>query len=635
VLLETDFPTQCDATPSLLIREPDQWVLVNKFCFFSGGPINTEEDVYYQADFDGNPIYMLAFLSPSLTPEELYKLTESGPNNEPGLKTVAEVQDVESVYDLTERDFDDLKLYHLGPCRALPQYILQPSAWVKVLPPHFLAARQQAMLRAQDYESRFESVAPPPGPESPQIPIQNVGGDILPADPAEPPEQQMAMGPPEGADFEELDAANPTAPGTELQREVEEEGAFHNTQPTENGLAHDVVSPSGDVDGPVITSFTNSSGMDPPEDEPPSLKKESMAENRAGDPEPAQLAEQNASFSHGFFTVQQPLQVATQSHMIGPDGFPDQYVSPESLSQGFQEYFQDDAPDNEQYFQGMHGSNTPEQYFQEAPGSPDNDQYFENQQQFEDENYFRQGPRSPESGEYFTVGVSTAPRDPDVSDMPESPFAPSDPNDEEFYAPEEKKCGIEKEEVDSQLDNSADVIKRDGEKFFIDTAYKTRHLYEDAPGSLPFSPGEASANSGFDSHSHQSPALRGAHEILKRNRRRRLEEMSSPQTSLQSPSHFAGGHPDPAFSEASVDTWEESGSEVTGSAISGSSAWTDNSGPPADRTSRRALILQMARARMKNNKESPTKQSMMAAGTGEEDGSKTVSTDFDLTGDLD
>ncbi len=167
VLLETDFPNQCDAAPGVLITDPTQWVLVNKFCFFSGGPINTEEDVYYQADFDGNPIYMLAFLSPSLTPEELYKLTEIGPENEPGLKSVADVQEVESVYDLTERDFDDLKLYHLGPCRALPQYILQPSAWTKVLPPHFLAARHQAMLRAQDYNNGFEE-------QSPQQPIYDL-----------------------------------------------------------------------------------------------------------------------------------------------------------------------------------------------------------------------------------------------------------------------------------------------------------------------------------------------------------------------------------------------------------------------------------------------------------------------------
>jgi hypothetical protein len=60
---------------------------------------------------------MLAFLSPSLTPNELYKLGMSG--GEPGLKSVAAVEEVESVYDLTDRDFDDLKLYHLGPCRAL------------------------------------------------------------------------------------------------------------------------------------------------------------------------------------------------------------------------------------------------------------------------------------------------------------------------------------------------------------------------------------------------------------------------------------------------------------------------------------------------------------------------------------
>jgi hypothetical protein len=117
VLLETDYPTTCDVAPEVLITDPSQWTLVDKFCFFSGGPINTEEDVYYQADFDGNPIYMLAFLSPSLTPNELYKLGMQG--GEPGLKSVAAVEEVESVYDLTERDFDDLKLYHLGPCRAL------------------------------------------------------------------------------------------------------------------------------------------------------------------------------------------------------------------------------------------------------------------------------------------------------------------------------------------------------------------------------------------------------------------------------------------------------------------------------------------------------------------------------------
>jgi hypothetical protein len=118
-LLETDYPSACDAAPGILIHAPEEWTLVDKFCFFSGGPINTDEDVFYQADFDGNPIYMLAFLSPSLTPAELYKLESSTSGGELGLKSVAAVEEVESVYDLTERDFDDLKLYHLGPCRAL------------------------------------------------------------------------------------------------------------------------------------------------------------------------------------------------------------------------------------------------------------------------------------------------------------------------------------------------------------------------------------------------------------------------------------------------------------------------------------------------------------------------------------
>mmetsp|Transcript_32634 Transcript_32634/g.79146 ORF Transcript_32634/g.79146 Transcript_32634/m.79146 type:complete len:748 (+) Transcript_32634:349-2592(+) len=151
VLLETDFPNQCDAAPQTLVEDPNAWTLVDKFCFFSGGPINTEEDVYYQADFDGNPIFMLAFLSPSLTPEELYKINST--SEETGLKTMKAIEEVESIYDLTERDFDDLKLYHLGPCRALPQYILQPTAWTKVLPPHFNAARNVAIARAQQWQA--------------------------------------------------------------------------------------------------------------------------------------------------------------------------------------------------------------------------------------------------------------------------------------------------------------------------------------------------------------------------------------------------------------------------------------------------------------------------------------------------
>lgn len=162
-VLQTDFPITCEKAPTFLMEEPSEWTLVNKFCFFSGGPINVEEDVYYRVELGGTEIYMLAFLSPSLSPEELYRLNESGggmtgDGSEAGpLRTVAEVEEVESVYDLTERDFDDLKLYHLGPCRALPLYLLHPHSWTKVLPPHFLLARDEALRIAQDFESRYPS----------------------------------------------------------------------------------------------------------------------------------------------------------------------------------------------------------------------------------------------------------------------------------------------------------------------------------------------------------------------------------------------------------------------------------------------------------------------------------------------
>mmetsp|Transcript_18262 Transcript_18262/g.41661 ORF Transcript_18262/g.41661 Transcript_18262/m.41661 type:complete len:779 (-) Transcript_18262:95-2431(-) len=166
VLLETDYAQACEAAPPELLSDPTRWCLVDRFCFFSGGPINPEEDVYYEADLNVNAIYMLAFLSPSLTAEELYRLKDDEPlenraggeaAGSHGLNTTAAVAEVERVYDLTERDFDDLKLYHLGPCRALPPYLLKPQSWKKVLSPAFLAARQKAIDRALKIEAMNDS----------------------------------------------------------------------------------------------------------------------------------------------------------------------------------------------------------------------------------------------------------------------------------------------------------------------------------------------------------------------------------------------------------------------------------------------------------------------------------------------
>lgn len=91
-------------------------------------------------------------------------------------------------------------------------------------------------------------------------------------------------------------------------------------------------------------------------------------------------------------------------------------------------------------------------------------------------------------------------------------------------------------------------------------------------------------------------------------------------------------------------TWE-SGSELTASVISGSSAWADSSNQ--DRSSRRALILQMAKARMKTNKDPTSPDSNVGPTIEEENMSQEeedvvrrellgeANTDIDFAQDLD
>jgi len=99
-------------------------------------------------------------------------------------------------------------------------------------------------------------------------------------------------------------------------------------------------------------------------------------------------------------------------------------------------------------------------------------------------------------------------------------------------------------------------------------------------------------------------------------------------------------NPGSTRSEMSTNTWDENGADINGSAVSGSSGLSESSGA-SERSSRRALILQMAKARMKNNKESPVKTSSAMIHDDEADiliteGNATLAThDFDLTDDLD
>lgn len=517
VLLETDYPSQCDAAPSILIKDHEQWTLVNKFCFFSGGPINTEEDVYYQADFDGNPIYMLAFLSPSLTPDELYKLNEADVT----LKTVQQVQDVETVYDLTERDFDDLKLYHLGPCRALPQYILQPQAWTKVLPPHFLAARQQAMIRADDYMVR--------NPD-----FQSGADDEYYGEYAE----SVSEGP------EYVDDRISPGLAAELQREVQEEGAFHNDDGVPMGEPH--IPPPGDSPSGIRLDMSNSNDddmiyadpitpkLDPPEDEPPSLHKASSDWTEPPPPEP-----------------EDPTVMLSPHVTVGSNAF-----------------------------------------FKHEPLTPDDEP-----------------ETTPYPQDEFTGAIAA------VRSRPQPIYTTLSPTQHE-YMEDTEHFAYEGEEKKQQLE--IDSMKS-GEEDFIPIKRNPYQLTPTGGGHRP----AGTPNSVDSMASHHSAAFKSAQEVLRKNRRRRQEETirqeepSKPTT--------------PSIEEAASEGTWDSGSDVSGSNATGSSLWSDNG---ADRSSRRALILQMAKARMRNNKESPTKSVKMID---EEAGSTGGHTDanLDFAADLD
>jgi hypothetical protein len=151
------------------------------------------------------------------------------------------------------------------------------------------------------------------------------------------------------------------------------------------------------------------------------------------------------------------------------------------------------------------------------------------------------------------------------------------------------------------------------------------------PGLPPQSPRSPASQS---SEYSQSSAMRGAQELLRRNRQRRMEmarklkrqEKPGPEdedfgASTQSQTEMESGL------ESGTTTWE-TGSDITGSELS--SVWTDEmSDVNADRSSRRALILQMARARMKSNKDA------MNEVQEEKKLDQSSAADIDLTGDLD
>ena len=328
------------------------------------------------------------------------------------------------------------------------------------------------------------------------------------------------------------------------------------------------------------STVASAARMDPPDDEPPSLKIESMEYNESLSPRYIDDVENHVSSpprkpgidDQGFFTMEPTLDVPAQDGIIGPDDFSDHHASPVSESsrhnqeqfKGFEPARDDEYPEesrspesnHNQYFQDNPTSPS-NQYFQESFESPENDEHDEYEHfkeatgvsvdqsegsiqepdepiQIEDSSQ-----ESHEIDEYM-VNISNEFTDDYESHNVESTHRVlSNPiGDEEFHHSDEKKFGIEKDEVDSDLNDSEEFSKEELEMSDeqstndqprndivepIDTSYTRPSEYDDNPSPYPFSPAGMSTNSGMDSRGHQSPAMRGAHEMLKRNRRRRHE----------------------------------------------------------------------------------------------------------------
>ena len=164
--LLAEYPKVCDSLPSNILEDPAEWSLIDKFCFFSGAPIKAD-DTYYRASLDGKDIYLLVVLSPAVTARELFQLeTNRAQGRGIGRQlleelrkelvplNVKEVKGMDRVYDLSPADFDSLRERHYGSYQKLPRRLVDPSEWEKVVPPSFLAAKEEAMRRAVDYEKK-------------------------------------------------------------------------------------------------------------------------------------------------------------------------------------------------------------------------------------------------------------------------------------------------------------------------------------------------------------------------------------------------------------------------------------------------------------------------------------------------
>lgn len=240
----------------------------------------------------------------------------------------------------------------------------------------------------------------------------------------------------------------------------------------------------------------NTSQIDPPDDEPPSLKIQSMEENENQNPQ-YHTHDQNHVSSlpgkpdiddQGFFRMAPGFESEAQDRIDDPDNFSSQYVSPVSESRHARE------------FEG----------FEQRPKDPSLAVSNSLEEPLEANRYIGTTQQDKQVVSHDLERQNVVP----------SQLSSNGTSDEKFPYSDEKKIGTENEGVADPNDLKEEFWEEPANSDVIgsiDTSHTRPKEYEDSPSAYPFSP------SAMESRGHQSPAMRGAHEILKRNRRRRAE----------------------------------------------------------------------------------------------------------------
>lgn len=410
-----------------------------------------------------------------------------------------------------------------------------------------------------------------------------------------------------------------------FQREVEEEGAFMDSNaPMDEAIAsremsrvakppnlgprgpgHAALSPPGFIAG----SETGSSQIDPPADKPPSLSKwEDVPDDEGGS--------YMESSPQSDYSGDQRLCDANGGEMRNPADVLNSY-----FHDG--EYYQSQKVlvDNSGYYEGG------EDYY-DSPEKSNHRVHAALEQQ----GHFGPPPSGTEQASHFIFSPDEAElskdyRHEDAFDTPvEGRYY--DSHKHHNVVPTLSTTEVESFESADYNERTPASPEVETEIFVMNEgpSLKVRNAFS------PRSSETSNADTASASEYSQTSAMRGAQELLKKNRQKRLEMAMRKHREITDTGDEIMSSPQTKHGEEDMST--------STSMVSGSSVWTDMS---QDRSSRRALILQMAKARMKSNKTSATPEDKMATPVvkdpNEETETKTaaesVNASIDLAVDLD